>query len=79
MEFTERMDLGRDQAALRRHRGLSSGKAAAGWDAPRTYGEEHSWHEILFVTRTRWELARDEALQAYASLIFPERFKDIPF
>jgi hypothetical protein len=79
MNFMERMEAGRDQAAYRRHRGLMTGKSAAGWDAPRRHGDEHSWHEILFVTRTRWELARDEALQIYATAMFPERFEDLPF
>lgn len=74
-----RLADGQERAAIRRHRGLTTGKSAAGWDAPRSYGEEHSWHEILFVTRTRWELARDEAINVYASLMFPERYEDIPF
>lgn len=74
-----RLAAGQERAALRRHRGLSTGKAAEGWDAPRRHGDEHSWHEILFVTRQRWELARDEAINVYASLMFPERYDDIPF
>lgn len=79
MDFLERMEAGRDQAAYRRHRGLTTGASAAGWDAPRTYDAENSWHSVVYVARLRWELARDEALQVYAAAMFPERFEDLPF
>lgn len=79
MEFTERMEAGRDAAAARRHRGLVTGKSAAGWNAKKRYDDEGSWHATLYTTRIRWELARDEALQIYASAMFPERFDDLPF
>jgi hypothetical protein len=79
MDFLERMEAGRDQAAYRRHRGLMTGKSAAGWDAPRRYEAADTWHSVLYVTRQRWEIARDEALQIYATAMFPERYEDIPF
>lgn len=79
MDFLDRMEAGRDAAAYRRHRGLTTGTSAAGWDAPRSYDAADSWHGVLHVARLRWELARDEALQAYASLMFPERYDDLPF
>lgn len=79
MEFTERMELGRVQAVQKRNRGFHTGKAAKGWNAKKRYDDEATWAEKLAVTRIRWELARDEALNIYASAMFPERYDDLPF
>lgn len=79
MEFTERMERGRDAAAAKRHRGISTGKSAKGWNAKPRYDEQGTWDATRYVVRLKWELARDEALQTYASLMFPERYEDLPF
>lgn len=79
MEFTERMEAGRDAAAHRRHRGLHTGKSAEGWDRPRTYDGADTWEGVKANAVLRWELARDEALAIYASAMFPERYADLPF
>lgn len=73
MEFTERMEAGRDAAAARRHRGEFTGKSAAGWDRKPRYEDEGTWHATLYVARQKWELARDDALHDYAAIMFPDR------
>jgi hypothetical protein len=73
MEYViARLELGRDAAALRRHKGLSSGKAAKGWNAkPRELSERA-------ITLRGWRWDRDAALSVYTRLVFPERDFD-PF
>lgn len=62
-----RLEAGRDAAALRRHKGLSTGKAAKGWNAkpreldPRT------------IALRGWDQDRDTALAIYTRLVFPGR------
>jgi hypothetical protein len=78
MEFTERMEAGRDAAAAKRHRGLVTGKSAAGWNAKPRYDDEGTWHATLYVTRQRWDSAKHDAHASYERMVFPERDFD-PF
>jgi hypothetical protein len=68
MEYViARLELGRDAAALRRHKGLSSGKSAKGWNAkPRELSERT-------ITLRGWDSDRDTALAIYTRLVFPGR------
>lgn len=43
MDFMERMEAGRNAAAYRRHRGLVTGKSAAGWETVRREIEAGTW------------------------------------
>jgi hypothetical protein len=62
-----RLEAGRDAAALRRHKGLHTGKAAKGWDAkPRELSERT-------LALRGWDSDRDTALAVYTSLVFPDR------
>lgn len=78
MEFTERMERGRDAAAAKRHRGIVTGKSAAGWNVTRTLDGAETWEGVKAVAVQRWEIARDDALGIYTRLVFPERDFD-PF
>jgi hypothetical protein len=62
-----RLEAGRDAAALRRHKGLSSGKSAKGWNAkPRELSERT-------IALRGWDSDRDTALAIYTRLVFPGR------
>jgi hypothetical protein len=62
-----RLEAGRDAAALRRHRGLHTGKSAKGWDAkPRELSERT-------LALRGWDSDRDTALAVYTRLVFPDR------
>jgi len=78
-DFTELMEAGRDAAAARRHRGLVTGKSAAGWNVKPRYDGAETWEGIKADARLRWEADRDEALNRYATAMFPERYADLPF
>lgn len=74
MEFTERMQRGRDAAAAKRHRGISTGKAAAGWNFKRRDPEKGTWDYA--VTRAKFLLADtlSQSLEDYRRVMFPERY-----
>lgn len=69
MEFTERMEAGRNAAAAKRHRGISTGKAAKGWNVkPRLDNSP------LDRAKVDWHMSRSAALEIYERAVFPERF-----
>lgn len=74
MEFTERMEAGRDAAAHHRHRGLHTGASAQGWDYARRESEAGTWdhHHDKTLHGFRW--AVDEAAEDYRRAVFPERY-----
>jgi hypothetical protein len=62
-----RLERGRDAAALRRHKGLHTGKAAKGWNTkPRELSERT-------IALRGWDSDRDTALAIYTRLVFPDR------
>lgn len=69
MEFTERMELGRDMAAARRHRGLSTGASAAGWDVKRPLQDCP-----IARAKVDWHMNKSAALEIYERAVFPDRF-----
>jgi hypothetical protein len=75
MDFHERMARGRDAAAAKRHRGISTGKAAKGWGprkpAPIDHDCPHVRREKIAVA---WHLAKSAALEIYERAVFPERY-----
>lgn len=78
MEFTERMERGRDAAAAKRHRGISTGKAAAGWNAkPRPADLDcGDWHYERERIGVAWRMCQLGALEIYERMVFPERFRE---
>lgn len=73
MEFTERMEAGRNTAAAKRHRGLVTGKSAAGWNAKKRYDDSPGPDEMRAMALRGWDSDRDTALAVYTSLVFPGR------
>jgi hypothetical protein len=62
-----RLERGRDLAAAKRHRGLTTGKAAKGWNAkPRELSDRQ-------LALRGWDSDRDTALAVYTRLVFPGR------
>lgn len=76
MEFTERMEAGRDAAAHRRHRGLTTGKSAAGWDAPRGEHAPGTWDHAATVALVTFQNAAGLIIEDYRRDVFPERYSD---
>jgi hypothetical protein len=74
MEFLERMNAGRDAAAARRHRGLSTGADAKGWAWKRPEVQAGTWEATRLTTRQAWRSDRSAALAIYQRDVFPERF-----
>lgn len=68
-DFTAYMEAAKDRAAARRHRGLSTGKAAAGHNrkasdlAPRP--ERGSFAELVGRTNAYWNHACSEAIDGF--------------
>jgi hypothetical protein len=78
MEFTERMERGRDAAAALRHRGIMTGKCAAGWNKKKRHVDEGTWHAVYADARKRWQYAKTDSHSLYERMVFPERDFD-PF
>lgn len=76
MEFTERMEAGRDAAALKRHRGQFTGKSAAGWDYVSRDPDKGSFEESRQAVVARWQVDAWLASGLYAKAVFPERYDD---
>jgi hypothetical protein len=78
MEFVDRMNAGRDAAAARRHKGLSTGKAAAGWNAKPRPAEVDAgeWHYERERIGVAWYMAKSAALDVYVMAVFPERYRE---
>lgn len=67
-DFTAYMQAAKDRAAGRRHRGLTTGKAAAGWE--RKAGdyapiERGSFAELVAHTTAHWNAACSGAIDQY--------------
>lgn len=77
MDFQERMEAGRDQAAYRRHRGLMSGKSAAGWDYVQRELEAGTWDRHFASAKAAVRCAIDIAQEEYLRAVFPERYDDV--
>lgn len=76
MEFTERMEAGRDAAAARRHRGETTGKSAKGWDnVKRVDPARGTFEHAKQVALAYWDAARGEALESYLAAAYPERYE----
>lgn len=71
----ERMEAGRNTAAAKRHKGLVTGKSAAGWGprkaAPVDHDCPHVQREKVLVA---WHMAKGAAHEIYERLVFPERY-----
>jgi hypothetical protein len=78
MDFQERMAAGRDAAANRRYRGLSTGKSAAGWNATPRPAEVDAgeWHYERERIGVAWYMAKSAALDVYVMAVFPERYRE---
>lgn len=78
-DFTAYMQAHKDRAAERRHRGLSTGKAAKGWERmPSDYApapERGSFAELVARTLAHWDCARGNACDDYLRAVFPDRFE----
>lgn len=77
-DFTAYMAAAKDRAAARRNRGLSTGKAAKGWD--RKAGdhapvERGSFAELVARTRAHWDCARGECIEDFLRAVFPDRYE----
>jgi uncharacterized protein (UPF0548 family) len=77
MDFLERMEAGRDQAAYRRHRGLTTGKSAAGWDVVRRELEAGTWNRHFASAKAAVQCAIAIAQEDYLRAVFPERYSDV--
>lgn len=76
MEFTERMERGRDAAAARRHRGLTTGASAKGWDYVRRELERGTWDYHFASAKAAVQAAIGLAQDEYLRAVFPERYSD---
>jgi hypothetical protein len=73
MDFLTRMERGRDTAAAKRHRGISTGKQAAGWNRKRSEPETGSWSYHYAIARSGLQAAIGLAQDEYIRVAFPER------
>lgn len=78
MDFLTRMERGRDTAAAKRHRGISTGKQAAGWNWKRTEPERNTWAYHVAVAKCWVTNAAEMALEDYRRAAFPERYETCP-
>ncbi len=69
MDFTERMEAGRNAAAAKRHRGIGTGKVAKGWNVSRPLD-----NCPLARAKADWHMSKSAALEVYERAVFPERF-----
>ncbi len=69
MEFTERMEAGRNAAAAKRHRGISTGKATKGWNVKPRLDDCP-----LARSKADWHMSKSAALEVYERAVYPERF-----
>ena len=67
IDFTERMQTGRDLAIVARNKGLPVGKPAAGWAHKRTYHDvdRTSWAWLCEETRRAWRSDKAAALNTF--------------
>jgi hypothetical protein len=63
----------RDAAAARRSRGLATGKAAAGWNVPRSQPEAGSWGAFKIEARAKLRAHWASVLEDYRDAAFPDR------
>lgn len=78
MDFQERMEAGRNAAAARRHKGLSTGGVAAGWNAKARPADADAglWHYERERIGVAWYMAKSAALDVYVMAVFPERYRE---
>lgn len=78
MDFITRMERGRDAAAAKRHRGISTGKQAAGWNWKRSEPEAGTWAYHVAVAKCWVTNAAEMAVEDYRRAVFPERYESDP-
>lgn len=68
-DFIERMDDAKARAAARRHRGLATGKCAAGWERKLTdrapAPDRGSFAELMARTIAHWQGTCTDALEQF--------------
>lgn len=73
----ENADKLRTAAMQRRNRGLSTGKAAKGWNAkPAPDAEKGSWEHTVALAKVAVREAASAAQEAYRRAVFPDRYFD---
>jgi hypothetical protein len=77
MDFTERMERGRDAAAAKRHRGQTTGASAADWNRKRGEHEAGTWDHFVTVAKVTLQHAVGMAHEEYLRTVFPERYDDV--